>query len=57
MVHEVFGIKNNRVDMSGAKGIKKELQVSVYSSYYMHYIDSHTIYSHFFIKIYIFVIS
>ena len=27
MVHEVFGIKNNRVDLSSAKGISKELQV------------------------------
>ena len=29
MVHEMFGIKNNRVDLSKVPGITRELQVSV----------------------------
>ena len=27
MVHEILGIKNHRVDLSNAPGIKKDLQV------------------------------
>ncbi len=30
MVHEILGINNHRVDLSGAPGLKKDLQVGVF---------------------------
>jgi hypothetical protein len=31
MVHELIGIKNNRVDMKGVPGVSQELQVFLFS--------------------------
>jgi hypothetical protein len=35
MVHEILGMKNNRIDLKGVPGVRKDLSVSRYLSYLM----------------------
>ena len=39
MVHELLGISNNRVDMSGVQGLSKEMHVSCSRYFFFYYLQ------------------